>query len=342
MNQVDVLFLNNKAMEKAGVSDMRLALKDVQQTYALVTAGDVINPGKIAMNFGKTVEEENILGRINCMPGYLGGEYDMAGVKWIGSGPMNYKRGLPRASVVIILNDPETKLPVAICDGTEVSTKRTGAAGGTAVQYLSVKDAEAMTICGAGAQARTQLEAALIARPSIKTVYVYDIFFDRSQAFAQEAEAKYPQLKAIPISEEKLPNAVSESQILITVTLAVKPFIKAEWIQKGTTIVQMAAHEVEYDCIRKADKVVVDFWETIKHRVGASISLMWKEGLFDEQDIYAEIGQLVTGQKAGREDNDEIIYFNAVGTGALDLAIATRCYRTALKEHFGLILPYWE
>ena len=99
----------------------------------------------------------------------------MAGIKWIGSGPMNYKKGLPRASVTVILNDPDTKLPVAVVDGTEISTMRTGASGGIAIKLLAKSDAKVMTICGAGAQAPTQFEAARIAKPSIDTLYVYDI-----------------------------------------------------------------------------------------------------------------------------------------------------------------------
>ncbi|MBQ7582612.1 MAG: hypothetical protein IJU25_07310, partial [Lachnospiraceae bacterium] len=120
-------------------------------------------------------EDENVMGRINAMPGFIGGEYQMAGIKWIGSGPMNYKKGLPRASVTVILNDPDTKLPVAVVDGTEISTMRTGASGGIAIKLLAKSDAKVMTICGAGAQAPTQFEAARIAKPSIDTLYVYDI-----------------------------------------------------------------------------------------------------------------------------------------------------------------------
>jgi ornithine cyclodeaminase len=127
MANVNILFLNNKAMARCGVQDMAAVMEDVKQVYRLTDKGDVIAPGKCMMRWGKTVEDENVLGRINAMPGYIGGEYDMAGIKWIGSGPMNYKKGLPRASVTMILNDPDTKLPVCIADGTEVSTMRTGA-----------------------------------------------------------------------------------------------------------------------------------------------------------------------------------------------------------------------
>ena len=171
----NIIFLNNKAMEETGVLDMHAAIEDVKNAYILNHKQDVINPGKCVLRWGKTVDDENVLGRINAMPGYIGGEYDMAGIKWIGSGPMNYKKGLPRASVTVILNDPETKLPVCVADGTAISTVRTGASGGVAIELLAKSNAEVMTICGAGAQAHTQLEAALISRPTLKKVYVYDI-----------------------------------------------------------------------------------------------------------------------------------------------------------------------
>ena len=119
MSKVDILFLNNKAIDELGGASMKDVISDVEQVYTLVEQGDVISPGKCVVRWGKTVEDENVLGRINAMPGYIGGAYNMAGIKWIGSGPMNYKKGLPRASVTVILNDPETKLPVCIADGTK-------------------------------------------------------------------------------------------------------------------------------------------------------------------------------------------------------------------------------
>ena len=168
------------------------------------------------MRWGKTVEDENVLGRINAMPGYIGGEYDMAGIKWIGSGPMNFKKGLPRASVTVILNDPNTKLPVCIADGTRVSTIRTGASGGVAIKLLAKSDASVMTICGAGAQAPTQFEAARIARPGIRTLYIYDIRMENAQRFADYVTKTYPDVKAIPT--ENIEEAVRNSDIIDCVT----------------------------------------------------------------------------------------------------------------------------
>lgn len=340
MSKADIVFLNNKAMAELGASDMDAVIKDVERVYVLNSDGDVIAPGKCVMRWGQTVEDENTLGRINAMPGYIGGEYDMAGIKWIGSGPQNYKKGLPRASVTIILNDPDTKLPLCVADGTEVSTMRTGASGGVAVKYLAKSDAKIMTICGAGAQAPTQLEAALIGRPTINTVYVYDIRPENAERFAKATMEKYPNIKAIPVSD--IETAVRESDIIDCVTLAAEPFIKGEWLKKGALVMNMADYEVDNECVKRASKVVVDYWENVKHRMISTVALMWRDGLFKDEELHAELGEIVKGTKAPRENDDEIIYFNAVGAGIMDIAVTARCYKNAIKAGKGITLPFWE
>lgn len=337
---VDILFLNDKAMRAVGVSNMEQAIADVKQAYMLDKTGDVINPGKCVLRWGKTVEDENVLGRINAMPGYIGGNYDMAGIKWIGSGPMNYKKGLPRASVTMVLNDPDTKLPVCVADGTAISTVRTGASGGVAMELLSRKDAQVMTICGAGAQAHTQLEAALIVRPTIHKVFVYDIRMENAERFINISKEKYPHVEFMATADVEA--AVRQSDIIDCVTLAAEPFIAGAWLKKGALVMNMADYEVDHDCVKRADKVVVDFWESVKHRMISTVALMWKDGLFRDEELHGELSDILLGKKAPREHEDEIIYFNAVGAGILDIAVATRCYREALAKGEGISVPFWE
>jgi len=340
MSKAEILFLNNKDMEALGANDMSAAMRDVERAYILTEEGDALVPGKCVMRWGNTPEDENEFGRINAMPGYIGGEYGMAGIKWIGSGPQNYKKGLPRASVTIILNDTDTKLPVCIADGTAVSSKRTGASGGVAVNLLAREDARVMTICGAGAQGRTQLEAALISRPSIKKVYIYDIRPQSTKAFVEEMSGKCPGVELIPVDAPK--SAAAESDIIVTATLANEPVIHSGWLKKGVLLMNLADYEVTYDCVRLANKIVVDNWDTIKHRMVSTVAMMWRDGVVKDGDIHAQLGEILLGKKRGRETEDEIIYFNAVGTGILDLAIVTRLYRKAVEQGVGTKLNYWE
>ena len=112
--------------------------------------------------------------------------------------------------------------------------------------------------------------------------------------------------------------------------------------EKGALVMNMADYEVDKECVKRASKVVVDYWENVKHRMISTVALMWKAGLFKDEGLHAEIGEIVNGSKAGRENDDEIIYFNAVGAGIMDIAVTARCYKNALKEGKGIKLPFWE
>lgn len=340
MKDINILFLNNKAIEELQVLNMEDVIQDVENAYMLTEKNDVMLPGKLVMRWGKTPADENVLGRINAMPGFIGGQYNVAGIKWIGSGPMNYKKGLPRASVTLVMNDPDTKLPICIADGTEISAKRTGASGGVAIKLLAKKNASVIMICGAGAQGRTQLEAAKVVRPGLKKVYVYDIRPENIKRYIEEMSSKYPDMEFAEVTD--LSAAVPESEIIDCVTLADKPFIEGKWVKPGTLILNMADFEVTYDTVEKADKLFCDHWETIKHRLISTVALMYKDGLISEERIPVQLGKVLLGLKPGRESDNEIIYFNAVGTGILDLAVAARAYQKALKEGKGITIPYWE
>jgi ornithine cyclodeaminase len=256
----------------------------------------------------------------------------------------NYELGYPRANAMVILNDPYTKLPICIADGTAVSATRTGASGGVAVELLSRKDSKVLTLCGAGVQGRTQLKAALVSRPGLTQVNVYDKFPASAQKYVDEMSALYPQLTMKAIGDDELARCVSESDIVITATTAFSPFIKAEWVTKGTLLMNISGYEMERGCVTMADKTVVDFWESVKHRNSSTIARMSN----DPEDKYldfvptAEVGEILNGEKPGRENDDQIIYFNPVGAGVLDMVIVHRCYEKAVAEGKGQRLCLWE
>ena len=186
----------------------------------------------------------------------------------------------------------------------------------------------------------TQLEAALISRPTLKKIYVYDIVPANADRYISINKQKYPDITFINTSDVE--SAVRESDIIDCVTLATEPFIKGSWLKKGALVMNMSDYEVENDCVERADKVVVDFWESIKHRMISTVALMWRDGLFKDEELHAELGEILAGEKSPRESDDEIIYFNAVGAGILDIAVAARCYKKALDENTGICVPFWE
>lgn len=336
MEKHTILYLQDKDLHELGVDDMAATIRDVEMTFALAAGEDSLTPFKVAMEW--PVEKYGSQNRINAMPAYLGGEVNMAGVKWIGSNPDNVNHGLPRASALTILNDPVTKLPVCIMDGTSISAMRTGAAGGVAVKYLSKPDSKVLLVFGAGVQSRTQLEAACCVRPSLTECYVYDPFTEKAEAFAREMSEKL----GVSVTAVTDPKPVCQkADVVITATVASEPILHSDWVSPGCTYVHIGGNECTYGTILKADKIVFDVWRDVLHRQGSTAAVMGAKGLLPDSRIYADIGDIISGKKPGRESDKEYIYFNAVGMGAEDIAVGTRLYRKALEKGVGMVLPYW-
>ena len=353
MKKVEILFLNGATMQQLGCGDLRAGMEDVKRIYSLFDYRNergereekITIPDKVVLRFGKGEESEYTDGRINAMPGYVhADDLKFAGIKWIGSGVHNRELGYPRANALVILNDTYTKLPLCIADSTAVSATRTGASSGVAVELLSRKDSSVLTLCGAGVQGRTQFKAAALVRPGLKRVNVYDKFSASAQKYVEELGPQYPDVTFHAVSEEELGQCVSDSDIVITATTSDHPIIRAEWVTKGTLLVNISGDEMERGCVLMANKTVVDFWESVKHRNSSAIAHMVNDPDGGHQNFVptAEVGEILNGRKPGRESEEEIIYYNPVGAGVLDMIIVHRCYERAVREGKGQKLTLWD
>ena len=156
---VDFLYLSQEDVVAAGGTDMSAVIDVVEGAFRLKAAGQVVNPQKVMLTWSDEPGTQERDGRIMAMPAWVGGEWDVAGMKWIPSVPANPARGLPRANAIVLLSDRETGLPVAVMDGTIVSAMRTGAVTGVAIRHLARPDARSAGLLGAGVLTRTQLMA---------------------------------------------------------------------------------------------------------------------------------------------------------------------------------------
>lgn len=339
MKKGEILFLTQEEVIKAGALDMNLAVPTMEQVFSLHEKKDYVLPQKCVLRWGD-LESESTKGRINCMPGSIGGDLNAIGIKWISSAPQNpFKYNLPRASAVIILNDPETLMPIAIMDGAAISASRTGANSGVASKYLAKKESKTLGLIGAGVQNRTQLLAINYSHPEIEKIKIYDIDEERSTKYAKEMSQI---VKKEIIVAKTAYEAVNGSDIFVTATVTKTPIIKSDWIEPGVLYIHVGSHECEFDAILNMDKRVVDDWSEIKHRGVESLAIMYKEGMIDDSYINAEIGQVVNGVRKGRENDQETIYFNTVGMGIEDVALAIKVYKNAVEMKLGKYLPLWE
>jgi ornithine cyclodeaminase len=340
MCKTSFLFLNQEQVIAAGGIDMTQILPAVEKVLEMFHKGEYEAPHKVVLRYDSDASSEKTKGRINGMPAYIKGDVNVAGIKWIASSPDNpFKRNLPRASALTLLNDPETGLPIAFMDGTLISAMRTGAVTGIGAKYLARKNSETVGIIGAGIQARTQLTALLLTVPSIQYVKVYDLSYDRSSHFADMMNEELSvRVEAVETSED----AVRDSDIVVTVTTSLTPVFKGMWLKEGSLYVQCSGNECDTYTIKRASKVVFDSWVDVYHRGIATPTIMYNEGSFTEENIYGNIGAIICGEKIGRETNNENIVFCANGLAVEDMMVAKLVYDNARKKGLGQYLILWE
>lgn len=337
MDTIKVLYLSGKEVSQLGAGNMNLALADVEEAFKLVYKGEAIVPEKIAMGFGKNFLEEATKGRINAMPGYLGGAYDMAGIKWIGSNPQNMKVGLPRASSLTILNDSVTKFPICVMNGSEISAMRTGASSGVAAKYLARKSAETIMLVGGGYQNMMQLEAIYTACPFLKHFYVVDIVPENGRKFADTMSKKLD-IEVIPVT--KISDCSYSPDITVNASSAQVPVMDLSVAKPGNLHICVGGLD-HPELYKKADKIICDSWRQVRHRGSCYLALDALSGKITDEAIYSqEFGEIICGDKVGRANDEEFLYYKPVGMGVFDIAIATRIYRKAQEEHIGTYLEY--
>ena len=249
------------------------------------------------------------------------------------------KYGLPRESAVIILNDPETKLPIAIMDWTLISAMRTGGVTGVCAKYMAPSQSKVVGLFGAGPQSKTQLMAIKSSLPEIAEAWVFDLSVERREAFAAEMSQRLQM--DVRAASERL-SVIERGDILVTATTATEPLIHGSEIKKGVYVAHLGDNEVDEALILQADKVVVDDWETDKHRMGDTMAYMYRDGKIDDSRVDASVSDLVLGRKKGRDHDGQLTYSCNVGLGLYDVAIAARIYRYAQAHGIGQKLSLWQ
>jgi ornithine cyclodeaminase/alanine dehydrogenase-like protein (mu-crystallin family) len=335
---VDFLYLDQDAVLAADLLDMPRAIQAVGQAQALFVQGQVRHPHKVVLREGNTAESED-RGRFNALFASITGPVRAMGMKWIGSFPTNRDRGLPRASALIILNCPETGMPLAVMDGTVISAMRTGAMTALGVRYLAPRKTRKVGMIGAGVQSRTQILGLYTALPEVEEIALANRDLAHAEAVAAECRCRW----GAPVrAVQSIEAALTDADVALTITTAHEPLMFARHIKPGALTVQLAGHECEFAVIQQCRKIVVDDWDVVKHRGIMTPALMHQQELLQDTDIYANLGELVLGIKPGRENDNERIHYAHMGMGVDDVALAWAAYQTACQRGLGIRLPLWR
>ena len=368
--RIKSLYLSEPDMIKAGVKNMDQCVEAMEDLLVTLNKGDYVMAGVNHNSHGAQVifpDDPQFEGmpknaddrRFMAMPAYLGGKYQMAGMKWYGSNCENKASGLPRSILMMMLNDKDTGAPLALMSANLVSCYRTGAIPGVGAKYLAGKDSETVTIIGPGVMGRTCLLAFLSVCPKITTVKVKGRGQCSLHAFEEFVKKECPQIQQVIVCDS-MEEAVKDSDIIcVTSTAPVKeidfPYIAEDWVKKGALICLPSAARFDDDFLINRCKKVVDNYKLYEawaeefpypsyemvQIIGSKFTDYLHEGRIQREDI-VDIADIINKKHPGRESDDEIIVYSVGGMPVEDIAWGGTVYRNALKEGIGVELPLWD
>lgn len=268
---------------------------------------------------------------VHAMPAYIP-DLKSAGIKWVSGFPENHKKGLPYIAGLLILNDVETGLPLSVMDCVWITAKRTGAATALSARYLARPDSSIVGVLGCGVQGRSNVEALKVLFP-LKEVRAYDLNAETVQDYAAEISTRLG-LEVIPAATPR--EAVTGCDIVVTAgPILKKPHatIQAGWLDEGAF-----ASLVDFDsywhpeAMAQAAKFCTDDTPQLRQ--------YQQMGYFKQiPEIHADLGELVSGQKSGRQAPAERTMTANLGLAIDDMAVAPLIYKRAREKGIGSWLP---
>lgn len=319
-----VLYLSREDVERVGL-EMPQIIEVLEKAFLEKGEDRVEMPPKPGIHPGGADSF------IHAMPAYIPA-LESAGVKWVSGYPGNQAKGLPYISGLLILNDPDTGLPRAVMDCVWITAKRTGAASAVAAKSLARPDSAVLGILGCGVQGHTHVEALRTLFP-IQRVLAYDVVPAAGARFAANTRARFS-LDVVLVEEPR--QAVEGCDIVVTAGPILKTphaTIQPGWLQPGAF-----ASLVDFDsywhpaAMAEADKFCTDDRAQIRYYQEA--------GYFQHiPPLHADLGELVSGRKPGREHDWERTMTANLGLALDDMAVAPLIYRRAKEMGIGTLLP---
>jgi len=310
---------------------MNEAIEAMKKAYASLSNGTTIVPLRTRL----PIPNSEALSLF--MPAFVNSQDGNAlAIKVVSLFPTNPARGLAYIQAAVLVFDSETGRAIALLEGNSLTAIRTGAAGGAAIDLLARKDSKVVAVFGAGAQGRTQLEAACTAR-KIDAAFIFNADKEKAKSFSEEMKSKNMITKDIRVASNAK-EAIENADIICTATTSTKPVFNDKDLKAGTHISAVGSYtpemqEVPAETLQRA-KIFVDSRTASLQEAGDLIQPM-RAGLFDESHIYGELGELILGKISGRQSQEEITYFKSVGIAVQDAMAAQVALNNAHKMSIG-------
>jgi len=323
MQKNQLLYLSKTDVVTVGLT-MAEIIESLEITFRAKGEGRTEMPPKPSIHPGG---KDNFM---NAMLAYIP-DLKSAGVKWVSGFPENSKRGLPYIAGLLIFNDVESGLPLAVMDCSWITAKRTGAATALSARHLARPESSLIGMLGCGIQGRSNIEALNLRFP-LQKVMAYDVDAEALQRYSEEIRSRYD-LEVVPVKTPR--DAVTGCDIVVSAGPIMKTphaTIQAGWLDEGAF-----ASLIDYDSYWHPDAMR----ETAKFCTDDTpqLRLYQQNGYLQNiPDIHADLGELVTGKKPGRETSEERTMTANLGNALDDMAVAPLIYQRAVEKGIGIWL----
>ena len=324
MPENQLLYLSMADVEAVGVT-MAEIVESLEVTFRAKGEGRTEMPPKPGIHPGGG---DSFL---HAMPAYIP-DLKSAGIKWVAAFPDNPQKGLPYISGLVIFNDVDTGLPLAVMDGVWMTAMRTGAATALSAKFLARPESSVVGVLGCGVQGRSNVEALNVLFP-LKEVRAYDVNAESVGQYVADISTRLDlEVKSVATPRE----AVSGCDMVVTAgPMLKKPHatIQADWLDEGAfaSLVDFDSYW-HPDAMAQATKFCTD--DTVQFQMYRKI------GYFPEiPELYADLGELVSGQKPGRQTPEERTMAANLGLALDDMTVAPLLYRRAVDKGIGTWLP---
>ncbi len=329
MREVTVMNANDVSMLLQGRE--REVIECVAHSYQLQWKGQTALPHSVFLRFPARSRD-----RIIALPAWVGGDHDVAGIKWISSFPENLAKGMPRASAVIVLNSMETGRARAILEGSVISACRTAASAALFAKLrLDADWAGSISLIGCGLINLTVLRYVRACFSRMRRVVLFDLDEDRARRLAESAREWGLQAELAPDAE----TALSRSMVTSLATTAATPYLAdLSMCPEGATVLNLSLRDLAARAMLQCDNVVDDLDHVC--REATSVELAAKVAGHTDF-VRASIGQILSGEAPASTDGRACVY-SPFGLGVLDITLAERVVWWAKEAGIGHTIPnFW-
>lgn len=325
MKSVAITVLNEREVSSAAPSH-RDIIEIVARTYRHAAAGQIDVPTKIG------VHPDFPASFCHAMPAWVAGDRSL-GMKWISYYPGNVARGLPDSTGIVILNDPDTGLPVAVMEGMWITFARTAACAAVAARALANVNPVRLGLIGCGGLGTWSLRMLSEVFPTLREVQVASLRRDSRTAFCERMSSEGA-WKLTPV--DRVEDAVRDMDIVVSsISKTATPPAKEAWWSKGTVVIPLDVIGCWEDAaLLRADRLVSDSYEALVRSAARA-----RPGLKLSASNHLSLADVVAGIRAGRSSPDDRIMAIPTGVASVDVTLGWEIFRRARHSGLGVTLP---